>query len=112
MFNLEIKRIPVKNIVLSAYPFVVFVFTLLSAFLGIGDLIEPGAGFFKALMQILLYSLITMGVIVLFTMLACFIYNLLVSFGMKGLRISLSEVEETSEDSKEEEPKEENNENK
>ena len=98
MFNLEIKRIPLKSIVLSAYPFVVFVFTLLQAFLGLGDLIDPEAGFFKAVMQVLLYSLINMGVIVIFTMLAAFIYNLLTSFGMKGLRIALTEVEDSSQE--------------
>ncbi len=97
MFNLEIKRISLKSIVLSAYPFVVFVFTLLQAFLGLGDLLDLEAGFFKALMQVLLYAVINTGVIVLFTMLAAFIYNMVVNFGVKGFRVSLAEIEESAE---------------
>lgn len=110
MFNLEIKRISLKSIALSAYPFVVFVFTLLQAFLGLGDLLDPEAGFFKAIMQILLYAIINTGVIVIFTMLAAFIYNMVINFGLKGIKISLSEVEDTTEEnsSKEEAPVEEN----
>ena len=96
MFNLEIKRISLKSIALSAYPFVVFVFTLLQAFLGLGDLLDPEAGFFKAVMQVLLYAVINTGVIVLFTMFAAFIYNIVVNLGVKGLRVYFAEVEENS----------------
>ena len=96
MFNLEIKRISLKSIVLSAYPFVVFVFTLLQAFLGLGDLLDPEAGFFKAVMQVLLYAIINTGVLVLFTMLAAFIYNIVVNLGVKGVRVYFAEVEENS----------------
>lgn len=98
MFNLEIKRISLKSIAFSAYPFVVFIFTLLQAILALKELIDPSAGFFKAAMQFLLYSVINTGVIVLFTILAAFIYNLIVSFGVKGVRISLADVEETTEE--------------
>lgn len=115
MFNLEIKRIPLRSIVLSAYPFVVFVFTLLQAFLGLGDLLDPEAGLFKAIMQVLLYGIINTGVIVLFTMFAAIIYNILVNFGIRGLRITLAEIEEPLEEEvnveevKEEQPSQEEN---
>ena len=102
MFNLEIKRISLKSIVLSVYPFVVFIFCLLSAFFGINDLINPDASRFATMMQILLYSLTMTAVIVIFTLLACFIYNILASFGIRGVRISLTEVEETSQEEQDE----------
>lgn len=97
MFNLEIKRISLKSIVFSIYPFVVFVFALLSSLFAMGDLVDPEASLFVAARQLLLYSLISTAVIVFFSILAGFIYNLLASFGMRGLRISLTEVEETAE---------------
>lgn len=98
MFNLEIKRISLKSIVLSVYPFIVFVFCLLSAFFGMNDLINTDAGILAIVTQILLYSLTTTAVIVVFTVLACFIYNILASFGIRGIRISLTEVEEASQE--------------
>lgn len=101
MFNLEIKRISLKSIVFSAYPFVVFVFTLLQAALGLADLINLEAGLFKAIMQVLLYAVIYTGVIVVFTMFAAFIYNTVVNFGVKGIRLSFTEVEETAEEEEE-----------
>ena len=75
-----------------------FVFTLLQAFFGLGDLLDPEAGLFKAIMQILLYGIINTGVIVLFTMLAAFIYNMIVNFGVKGIMVSLAEIEDTVEE--------------
>ena len=96
MFNLEIKRISLKSLVFSAYPLVVFVFILLSSYFELGDLIDPEAGFFATATQVMLFSLIRTAVIVLFSVLAAFLYNLLSSFGMKGVRISLTEVEEAS----------------
>ena len=103
MFNLEIKRVSVKSVVLSAYPFVVFIFTLLSAFFNLGSLVEPEAGIFTIATQVVLYSLITTAVIVCFSVLACFIYNMLCNFGMKGFRISLEEVEDNSAQTQEQE---------
>jgi hypothetical protein len=101
MFNLEIKRISLKSVALSAYPFVVFVFSLLSSFIGLGDVIDPGTGVFKALIQILLNSLFQTAVIVLFTVLAGLIYNMLVLFGLKGIRIALADVDEQEKDKEE-----------
>ena len=69
---------------------------MLQSFFGLGDLIDPSAGVFKLIMQVLLYTIIYTGVIVLFTMLAAFIYNTLINFGMKGIRISLAEVEDSN----------------
>lgn len=104
MFNLEIKRISLKSLVFSAYPLIVFVFILLSSYFELGDLIDPEAGFFAMATQVMLFSLIRTAVIVLFSVLAAFLYNLLSSFGMKGIRISLAEVEEAP--AKEETPEE------
>ena len=94
MFNLEIKRISLKSLVFSVYPLIVFVFILLFSYFELGDLIDPEAGFFATATQVMLFSLIRTAVIVLFSVLAAFLYNLLSSFGMKGIRISLTEVEE------------------
>lgn len=98
MFNLEIKRISLRSVVLSIYPFVVFIFVLLAALLSMGDFVEPEAGLFTIATQVLLYSLINTAVVVFYTLLAGFVYNLLSSFGMKGLRLSLAETETNTEE--------------
>ena len=113
MFKLEIKKISLKSLVFSVYPFVVFVFSLLTA-LWLGDIVVPGEGFFSAMTSVLLYSLFTTLAILLYSVLAAFIYNMLVNLGVKGIKISLAEVEEEETSSTEEEQasSEQNNENK
>ena len=114
MFKLEIKKISLKSLVFSVYPFVVFVFSLLTALFGLGDIVVPGEGFFSAMTSVLLYSLFTTLAILLYSVLAAFIYNMLVNLGVKGIKISLAEVEEEETSSTEEEQasSEQNNENK
>ncbi len=96
MFKLEIKKIGLKSLVFSGYPFVVFVFSLLSTLIGLGDVVSPEQGFFSALISILLYSLFTTAAIILYSVLAAFIYNMLMNFGLRGVNISLAEIEEKS----------------
>ena len=94
MFNLEIKRISLKSIVLSVYPFVIFFFTLIASLLRIQDLLDASNSLIFNISQLLLYSLFTTAVIVLFTVLAGFIYNMLTGFGMKGLSFVLRDMDE------------------
>ncbi len=110
MFKLEVKKINLKSIVFSGYPFVVFVFSLLTTLFSLGDVVSPGEGVFSSMISILLYVLVTAGVIVIYSLLAAFIYNTLTNFGMKGLRFSLTEVEEDNAESEAVAPAEENNE--
>lgn len=100
MFNLEIKKISLKSIVLSVYPFVVFLFTLLSSLLGMQDLLDFENSLISNITQVLLYSLFTTAVIVIFTVLAGFIYNLLTGFGMKGLVFTFRDMDEDSQEEK------------
>jgi len=106
MFNLEIKKISLKSIVLSAYPFIVFLFSLASSFLSMGDLLEAESGLFTQITQILIFSLMTTAVIVIFSILAGFVYNLLCSFGMKGIRFSVVDLDEENKE-EEDQPQEE-----
>lgn len=94
MFKLEIKKIGLKSLVFSGYPFVVFVFSLLSTLIRLGDVVSSEDGFFSALVSILLYSLFTTAAIILYSVLAAFIYNMLMNLGLKGVNISLAEIEE------------------
>lgn len=115
MFKLEIKKIALKSVVLSGYPFVIFLFSLLTTLMKLGDVVSPGDGFFSAVTSILLYALFTTAAVVLYTLLAAFIYNILISIGLKGIRVSLSEVEEGYSSEEEEQApaeQEQNNENK
>lgn len=94
MFNLELKKISLKSIVISAYPFIVFLFSLASSVLSMGDLLEAESSIFTQITQILIFSLMTTAVIVIFSVLAGFVYNLLCSFGMKGIRFSVADLDE------------------
>ena len=93
-----------------------FVFSLLTALFSLGDIVAPGEGFFGGMISILLYSLFTTAAVVLYSLLAALIYNTLTNFGMKGLRVSLTEVEEESAEAQEAQeeaaPAEQDNENK
>jgi hypothetical protein len=112
MFKLEVKKIALKSIVFSGYPFVVLIFSLLTTLFSLGDVVSPGEGFFSAMISVLLYALFTTAAVVLYSLLAAFIYNTLTNFGLKGIRVSLTEVEEDSAASEEVAPAEQSEENK
>lgn len=92
--KLEIKNISLKSVIFSVYPLVVFVFCLLNAIFAIGDLSD--FTFFQKIMQVVLWTLTETLSIVVISVALAFVYNLLCSFGIKGIRFEIEEVETNS----------------
>ncbi len=93
--KLEIKNISLKSVVFSVYPLVVFTLSLVSALFSIGDLSDYT--FLQKIMQLVLWTLAQTLSIVVVSLVLIFIYNLFCSFGMKGIRFDIEEVDASSE---------------
>ncbi|MDR1684066.1 MAG: hypothetical protein LBR90_01205 [Elusimicrobiota bacterium] len=90
--RLDIKNISIKSIVLSVYPIVIFIFSLVRA--GVSAEIGLELSLFQILMSVLLVALVETAALVILSLVFAFFYNLFCAFGMRGLRITLEDVEE------------------
>ncbi len=92
--KLEIKNINLLSVVFSVYPLVLFVLSFLNAIFAIGDLSDYT--FVQKIMQIVLWTLAQTLSLVVISLALAFVYNLLCSFGIKGIRFEIEEAEESS----------------
>jgi len=92
--KLEIKNINLLSVVFSVYPLVLFVLSFLNAIFAIGDLSDYT--FVQKIMQLVLWTLAQTLSLVVISLALAFVYNLLCSFGMKGIRFEIEEVENAS----------------
>lgn len=99
--KLEIKNINLGSVVFSVYPLVLFVLSFLNAVFAIGDLSDYTL--MQKIMQIVLWTLAQTLTLTVVSLALAFVYNLLCSFGIKGIRFDIEEagvesesVEETS----------------
>ena len=92
--KLEIKNISLKSLIFSVYPLVVFAFCFLIAIFTIGDLSD--FTFIQKVMQVVLWTLTETLSIVVISVALAFVYNILCSFGIKGIRFEIEEAENNS----------------
>ncbi len=90
--KLEIKNISLRSVIFSVYPLIVFAISLLNAVFAAEAIGEYGI--MERVMQVVLWSLAETMVILVTTLVVAFVYNLLCSFGVKGLRFEIEEVED------------------
>ncbi|MDR0953477.1 MAG: hypothetical protein LBM71_04770 [Elusimicrobiota bacterium] len=93
--KLEIKNISLKSVVFSAYPFIILALSLVNSALA-GTAIDWSAGVIPTILQLLLWALAETMVIVIVSLIIAFVYNLFCSFGIRGIRFDIEEVEEKS----------------
>jgi type IV secretory pathway VirB2 component (pilin) len=91
--KVEIKNISVASVVFSAYPLLAFAMGAIQGFVNVfsGDYTLR-----EKIMQGVIQSLTGTLAILVASIAAVFVYNLFVSFGIKGVRLTLSDVEEES----------------
>lgn len=97
--KLEIKNINLVSVVLSVYPLVLFVLSFLNAVFAIGDLSDYTL--MQKIMQIVLWTLAQTLTLTVVSLALVFVYNLLCSFGIRGIRFDIEEAGEQSESSEE-----------
>ena len=90
--KLELKNISLTSVVFSAYPLIVFVFSLLNSVFA-ADVV-PEYGIIERVMQVILWALAQTMVLLIISLVVAFVYNLLCSFGVKGIRFEIEEVED------------------
>jgi hypothetical protein len=90
--KLEIKNISLSSLIFSAYPLIIFVLALVNSVFA-ADAI-PEYGIMERVLQLTLWALAETLVILITSLVVAFVYNLLCSFGVKGLRFDIEEVEE------------------
>ncbi|MDR1123726.1 MAG: hypothetical protein LBL61_03835 [Elusimicrobiota bacterium] len=91
--KLEIRKITISSLVLSAYPLVLFGLAMARALLAPPDFGDASAG--QMVMQVILGILVETAVMLMLSVIIAFVYNLFCSFGIKGIRFDIEEVEET-----------------
>ena len=99
--KIEIKNISLKSIILSAFPLLVFTICLLNSIMPV--LGSPELSILESILAIILNALVETIVFLVLLSVAAFIYNLLCSFGIKGLAFTLEEPvsnEENKEETK------------
>ena len=92
--KLEIRKINLPSLVLSAYPLVMFAMAAARALLMPSDML-PEMTFMQSLTNMVLQVLMETAALLLLSMVVAFVYNLFCSFGIKGIRFEVAEVEET-----------------
>lgn len=93
--KLEIKSINLSSVVFSVYPLVLFVLSALNALFAIGDLTDYTM--MQKIMQVVLWTLAQTLSLVVVSLVLVFIYNLFCSFGIRGIRFDIEEVNASSE---------------
>ena len=89
--KLEIKNINLGSIIFSVYPLIIFTLSVLRVLLSPADGAE--IPLFQAFMQGVLAVLAETLVMLVLSLVVAFVYNLFCSFGIKGIRIDIDEVE-------------------
>lgn len=90
--KIDIKNISISSLILSALPLAIFAVTLVGVFL---DLFAPRTEpFFQVLLSSLFWAITQTLITMLVIVVGAFIYNLLCSIGLRGVRINLEDVEE------------------
>ena len=102
--KIEIKNISLKSIILSAFPLLVFALCLVNYVLQVANL--PDLNLLDKIVQIILWSLVDTIIWLVFITIAVFAYNLLCSFGIKGLVFTIEEPGVKEEEIKAEEKQE------
>lgn len=97
--KLEIKNISLSSVIFSVYPLIVFALSLINAVFAAEAIGEYGI--MERVMQVVLWSLAETMVILVTTLVVAFVYNLLCSFGVKGLRFEIEEVEDNKQQQEE-----------
>lgn len=90
--KLEIRNISLGSIVFSVYPLIVFALSLLNAIFAASAMVEYGI--MEKVMQVVLWALADTMVLLVISLVVAFVYNLFCSFGIRGLRFEIEEVEE------------------
>ncbi|MDR0735107.1 MAG: hypothetical protein LBG16_05450 [Elusimicrobiota bacterium] len=91
--KLEIRKITISSLFLSAYPLVLFGLALARALLAPPDF-SASATAVEMIMQVVLGILVETAVMLVLSVVIAFVYNLFCSFGIKGIRFDIEEVEE------------------
>jgi hypothetical protein len=91
--KLEIRKITISSLFLSAYPLVLFALALARALLAPPDF-GAAATAVEMIMQVVLGILVETAVMLVLSVVIAFVYNLFCSFGIKGIRFDIEEVEE------------------
>ena len=97
--KLEIKNISLSSVIFSVYPLIVFAISLLNAVFAAEAIGEYGI--MERVMQVILWSLAETMVLLVTTLVVASVYNLLCSFGVKGLRFEIEEVEDNKQQQEE-----------
>jgi len=89
--KIEIKKISVASLLVSAFPVVVFIAMLISS---LNMIFQPAAGvsFFAALLQSFFLAIVKTLILLIGAIIAAFVYNFLCAVGMKGLKFDLEDV--------------------
>ena len=91
--KLEIRKINLPSLVLSAYPLVMFAVAAARALLIPPDILPEGT-FTENAVQLALLVLMETAALMVLSVIIAFVYNLFCSFGIKGIRFEIAEVEE------------------
>ena len=97
--KLEIRKINLPSLVLSAYPLILFAVAGVRALLMPPDIV-PDAGTLDSILQPILLVLMETAAMLMLSVVVAFVYNIFCSFGIKGIRFEIAEVEEASEKGK------------
>lgn len=87
--KIELKNISIKSIILSAFPLLVFALCLVNYVLQISSL--PDLSLMQQILQVVLWALVDTMVYLVLIVIAAFAYNLLCSFGIRGLTFTVEE---------------------
>jgi len=93
--KLEIRKINLPSLALSAYPLVLFALAAVRAVILPYDM-SPEATLMQSVLQVILQVLMETAAMLFISVVIAFIYNLFCSFGIKGIRFDIAEVEEVS----------------
>jgi hypothetical protein len=84
----------------SAYPLAVFSLSLLSVLIALPEFSSDNT-LFQSLMEFLMNVISLTAAVFVLSLLTVFIYNLFCSFGIKGIKFEIEEVEESSKQNEE-----------
>jgi hypothetical protein len=92
--KLEIKNINLRSVLFSVYPVIIFVFSLLTVLLSPPDAADIPV--FQSVMQVILNVVAQTLVILVLSLVVAFVYNILCSFGIRGLRVEIEDIEDAA----------------
>ena len=98
--KLEIRKVALGSLVFSAYPLVLFALAAARAVLMPADFAADATAF-TIIMQAVMQTLTETAVLLVLSLLIVFVYNVFCSFGIKGIRFDIEEVETIEETAEE-----------